>query len=114
VGTGTGSASGPRFQLFVAGSASGVTVTVFGVTVWSTNVAAAFHVPKTEVGGMPVPPYCQSPASWLVEPGGTSKSVMYSDGYMGRPEVSIPPWASDAPTFGFVTLPGFVSMAENG
>jgi hypothetical protein len=102
VGRGTGSAPVPRAQLgFVAGSASGVTVTVFGVTVWSIVLVAAFHVPQTPVGGMPVPPYCQSPASWLVLPGGTSKSVMYNDGNMGRPEVSVPPWASVAPTCKF-------------
>ena len=78
-------------------------------------MVAAFHVPKTEVGGTPVPPYCQSPASWLVFPGGTSKSVMYSDGNMGRPDVSVPPWASDAPTFAFVTHVGVdVGPAEIG
>ena len=115
VGAGTGSAPGPRFQLFVGGSASGVTVITAGVLVWSTNLVAAFHVPKTASGGIPVPPNCQSPASWLVEPGGTSKSVMYSDGYMGRPDVSVPPSVSDAPTSGFVTLVGVaVGPAENG
>jgi len=91
-----------------------VTVTVAGFLVWSTVLTAAFHVPKTPVGGMPVPPYCQSPAYWLVEPGGTLKSVMNSAGNMGRPAVSVPPWASVAPTFGFVALPGLLGMDENG
>ena len=75
---------------------------------------AAFHVPKTAVGGMPVPPNCQSPASGLVLPGGTLKSVMNSDGNIGRPAVSVPNWAIVAPTAGFVTLPGSVSRGETG
>jgi len=83
-----------------------VTVTTFGVLVWSIVLVAAFHVPKTASGGMPVPPYCQSPASWLVFPGGTSKSVMYSDGYIGRPDVSVPPAVSAAPTCGLITHVG--------
>src|SRR5947208_12037554 len=111
---GTGSLPGPRFQLFGAGSASGVTVTVFGVLLLSTILVAAFHVPKIFVGGMPVPPDCQSPASSLLEPGGTLKSVMNSAGNMGRPEVSVPPWASVAPTSGFVALPGSLSRGETG
>src|ERR1051326_5284397 len=48
---GTGSAPGPRFQLFTAGSASGVTVIVGGVVVLSTIRTAAFHVPETKLGG---------------------------------------------------------------
>src|SRR5207248_7335834 len=111
---GTGSAPGPRFQLFTAGSLSGVTVTAGGFLVWSIILVAAFHVPKTLVGGMPVPPYCQSPASSLLDPGGASKSVMNSAGNIGRPEVSVPPWASVAPTSGFITLPGSVSRGETG
>jgi hypothetical protein len=100
--------------LFAAGSESGVTVTVAGFLVWSIVLTAAFHVPKTLVGGMPVPPDCQSPASSLLEPGGTLKSVMKSAGNIGRPDVSVPPWASVAPTCGFITLPGSVSRGETG
>jgi hypothetical protein len=90
-------------------------VTVIVPLIWLIDLVAPFHVPKTAVGGMPVPPYCQSPARGLVEPGGRSKSVMYSDGNMGRPDVSVPPWASDAPTCGFSAVVGVdVGPVENG
>ena len=69
---------GPRFQLFVVGSASGVTVTVVGFVVLSTVLTAPFHVPKTASGGIPMPPYCQSPASGF--PGFAVTSVMYIAG----------------------------------
>src|ERR1700758_991639 len=84
VGTGSGGPHVPRFQLFVGESLSGVTVTV--LLTWLIVAVAAFHVPKTSVGGLPVPPYCQSPARGLVLPGGTLKSVMNNAGNMGRPD----------------------------
>src|SRR5689334_15628275 len=58
---GTGSAPVPRFQLFFVGSASGVMVILFGVTVLSTERTAAFQVPNTAVGVCGTPPFCQSP-----------------------------------------------------
>src|SRR5262249_23677803 len=58
---GTGSPAS-RFQLFLAGSGSGVIVTTGGLTVLSTRRTAAFQVPNTALGGSGVPPNCQSPA----------------------------------------------------
>src|SRR5438067_882829 len=101
-----------RFQLFTGGSASGVTVVV--LVVLSNALTAAFHVPKTALGGMPVPPNCQSPARGLLEPGNVSKSVMNSAGNIGRPDGSTPPWASVAPVCGFITHVGVAVGAGAG
>src|SRR6266404_8821827 len=59
---GTGSLPAPRFQSFLAGSASCVTVITAGVFVLSTVRIAPFQVPKTALGGIAMPPDCQSPA----------------------------------------------------
>jgi hypothetical protein len=72
----------------VAGSASAVSVTTAGVCVLSTVRVKYFQVPNTSLGGIAVPPYCQSPA-WLFGPL-TVRSVMKSDGYKGRPDTSLP------------------------
>ena len=76
-----------RLQLFFAGSASGVIVTVGGVTVVSTVRTAAFHEPKTAFGEIGRPPCCQSPALLF---GSVLMSVTNSDGHIGRSEASRP------------------------
>src|SRR5262245_17646415 len=83
---GTGSPE-PRFQLFLAGSASGVTVTVGGLTIRFTVRTAPFQVPKRALGAMGVPPYCQSLLRLL---GSLVMSVMNSDGHIGRSDKSVP------------------------
>src|SRR6266567_3585279 len=67
-------------QLFLAGSASGVTVTLAGMTVLSTVRTAAFQVPHTMFGGIPDPPCCQSPAR--LEAPLTVRSVMNRAGHI--------------------------------
>src|SRR5437867_10799729 len=101
------------FQLFFAGSVSGVTVTTAGLRVRSTVRTAPFQVPHTRLGEMPVPPCCQSPAR-LVAPL-TVRSVMNIAGHSGRPPpaaTSFPAWLPLAivlPTSGFET-----QVAEEG
>src|ERR1041384_4713820 len=106
VGTGTGSAPGPRVQLFAGGSISGVTVTVLPTTVRT----AAFHVPETKFGRWPMPPYCQSPANGF----GLLASVTNIAGNIGRSDVSTPPWASVAPVAGLNALSGSIVRGETG
>src|SRR5262249_40363874 len=57
-----GTSPSARFQLFFAGSGSGVIDTLLGVTVLSTVRTAPFQVPNTAFGPMGRPPCCQSPA----------------------------------------------------
>jgi hypothetical protein len=71
----------------LAGSASGVIVTVLGETVVSTVRTAAFQVPYTAFGPVGRPPCCQSPARLV---GLEDTSVMNSDGHIGRSTGSSP------------------------
>src|SRR6266508_2036809 len=108
-------------QLFLAGSASGVTVTVGGLVVLLTVRTAAFHTPHTRVGAMPLlPPCCQSPAR--LEAPFTVRSVRNSAGHNGRPPpaaTSVParsPVNAVVPTCGFdthVALAGLGVMAKS-
>src|SRR5437667_585108 len=75
----------PRLQLFLAGSASGVIVTVGGEVVSSTVRTAAFQVPKTAFGVIGRPPCCQSPALLF---GFVVMSVTNSEGHIGRSDAS--------------------------
>ena len=89
-----------------------MTVTAVGELVLSTVLTAAFHVPKTALGGRGVPPDCQSPALLV---GSVVMSVMKSAGNIGRShrsgypahvDVSVPAWSPSravVPTWGFVT-----------
>src|ERR1041385_5051223 len=91
-------------------SGSGVTVTLGGVLVLSTILTAAFQRPHTIVGGMPVPPCCQSPD--LLSPSFRERSVRNSAGHNGRPppaDTSLPaigPLATISPTNGSLTHVG--------
>src|SRR5262245_29320689 len=76
-----------RFQLFLAGSASGVMMTVAGVVVVSTVRTAAFQVPNTALGEIGRPPCCQSPALLF---GSALMSVTNRTGHIGRSEASRP------------------------
>jgi hypothetical protein len=88
--------------LFVAGSASGVTVIAVGDTVLSTVLTAAFHVPKTSLGLFGTPPNCQSPSRGFDV--SVVVSVTNSTGHIGRPQsgsplqvfVSVPDWSDGA------------------
>src|SRR2546429_1616309 len=71
----------PRLQLFLAGSASIVTVTTGDDFVLSTVRTAAFQEPNTPWGGTGVPPNCQSPARLF---GSNVVSLMNSAGKIGR------------------------------
>src|SRR5438128_8552929 len=105
-------------QLFLAGSASGVTVTLAGMTVLSTVRTAAFQIPHTMFGGIPDPPCCQSPARLEVPL--TVTSVMNRAGHSGRPPpaaTSLPVWsplAIDVPTCGLLTEVGEVGVGVTG
>ena len=76
-----------RLQLFFAGSASGVMVTVAGDTVLSTVRTAAFQLPNTAFGAIGRPPCCQSPALLF---GSALMSVTKSTGHIGRSDASSP------------------------
>ena len=84
-------ASGIPAQPFLAGSASGVIVTLAGETVLSTVLTAPFQIPLTRWGATPLPPCCQSPAR--LEAPLSVRSVMNSTGHIGRP----PPTATSLP-----------------
>src|SRR6266852_5321109 len=101
------------FQLFLAGSISGVTVTVFGDTVLFTVRTAPFHTPHTRCGGIPRPPCCQSPLRSLAL---ALMSVTNSAGNNGRPPpaaTSVPdrsPLRLVVPTSGSVTQIGLAGV----
>src|SRR5437667_10785862 len=105
-------------QLFLAGSASGVTVTLAGMAVLSTVRTAAFQVPHTMFGGIPVPPCCQSPAR--LEAPLTVRSVMNRAGHSGRPPpaaTSLPVWsplAIEVPIWGPSMRVGEAGVAVTG
>jgi hypothetical protein len=91
---------------------SGVTVLVAGERVLSTILTAPFQVPKTALGAIAVPPFCQSPASGFPV---AVTSVTNSAGNSGRPDTSVPDWSPLAivdPTIGGIALPGFVLKGE--
>src|SRR5581483_595318 len=111
---GGSSLPGPRLQLFLAGSASGVTVYCFDTDFWVLSIVstAPFQVPNTSVGGIAaVLPCCQSPPRHVGLP---VMSVMKSAGNAGRPEPSRPPCAIDAPTAGLTTWPGLAVSGAIG
>src|SRR5439155_746381 len=101
----------------------GVIVTSGGTLVLSTVRTAAFQVPKTALGGMPVlpshsgdgnkGPICQSQA--LLSSFGWVMSVMNSAGHIGRPSGSVPaksPVRAWQPTSGWSAEPGSDGSGE--